>query len=68
MHEENTVKNAKTDRNTFFWPFFFFKGHTHGIWRFPARGQISATAAVLHHTGVATAKQDPSHVCDLYNS
>ena len=24
MNEENTVKNAKTDRNTFFWHFFFF--------------------------------------------
>ena len=31
--------------------FFFFQGHTDGIWKFPqAKGQIVAIASSLHHS------------------
>ena len=30
--------------------FYFFKGCTHDIWKFPVSGQIGAAAASLHHS------------------
>ena len=45
-------------------PFFFFKGRTCGIWKFLG---IKLEMELEAYT-TATAKSDPSHVCDLHHS
>ena len=46
--------------------FFWWGGHTHGIWKFPGEGSKSELE-LLAYTQL-TAMQDPSHVCDLHHS
>ena len=47
-------------------PFFFFKGRTRGIWRFPGRGETNRSCSCWHMPADA-ATQDPSHVWDLHH-
>ena len=54
-------------KNYFFYFYFLlFQGHTSGIWKFP--GQVVKLQLPLLACTRATAKWDPSHVCDLHHS
>ena len=52
----------------FFLYFFnFFKGHTHGIWKFPGSG-LNRSCSLQPTPQSVTAVPGLSHICDLHNS